>query len=247
MIPQLKKASLAALAVAGLAVGASSAQAGSLALGTSGWTASWSNALDTRLSLVVDSESADSVFIEKFATFTTSDVNSGGGASGLVITFQKTSTNAKPFIVIDNEAIVNNTGQTWNGFSFILQPPTGDVAFDTGKTNVSPPGTGGFSIDPFTTASYSNNDTMLTVGGGSIGSTIPGNTWFPGQASGELAIDTDAGSNSLDTFFLKELPTIGPGPGPGPIIPLPAAAWSGLSGLIGLAVVSSRKHLRKLF
>lgn len=243
MISLLKKASVTALAVAGLAVVASSAQAGSLALGTSGWTASWDAGLDSRLSLVVDGESADSVFIEKFATFTTSDVNSAGGLSGLVITFQKTSVNAKPFIVVDNEAIVNNTGVDWTDFHFIIQPPTGQVAFDTGKTNVSPPGTGGFSIDPFTTATYSNNDTVLTVAGGTVGSTIPNNTWFPGAVSGELVINTAAGTPALGTFFFKELPSAGTGP----VVPLPAAAWSGLSGLLGLALVSSRKHLRKLF
>jgi hypothetical protein len=241
MIPLLKKASVAALAVAGLVVGASSARAGSLALGTSGWTASWDNGLDSRLSLVVDGESADSVFIEKFATFTTDDVNSAGGLSGLVIVFQKTSVNAKPFIVIDNEAIVNNTGVDWTDFHFIIQPPTGQVAFDTGKTDVSPPGSG-FSIDPFTNATYSNNDTVLTVDGGTVSSTIPNNTWFPGAASGELVINTAAGQPYLSTFFFKELPSAD-----GRIIPLPAAAWSGLSGLLGLALVSSRKHLRKLF
>lgn len=247
MTSVLKRASVTALAMAGLVVGASSARAGSLALGTSGWTASWDNALDSRLSLVVDGESSDSVFVEKFATFTTSDVNSAGGPSGLVITLQKTSVNAKPFIVIDNEAIVNNTGQDWNGFSFIIQPPTGAVAFDAGKTNVSPPGTGGFSIDPFTTASYSASNTRLDVGGGTVGSTVPNNTWFPGQASGELTINTAAQPNTLSAFFFKELPSFGTGPTPGPVIPLPPAAWSGLSGLLGLALVGTRKHLRKLF
>lgn len=241
MISMLKKASLAALAVAGLSLGASSALAGSVTLGTSGWSASWDSSLDARLGIVFDGESTDSVFVEKFATFTTNEMTNGV-PSGLVVTFHKDSTNAKPFLVIDNEAVTNSTNATWNGFQFILAPAGSGVTFDTGKT-AGPPA---FSINPFTTATYSPDSTVLTVGGGSLGSTSPNNTWFPGT-SGALWITTAGASTTLDNFSFKELPIVGPGPGPGPAVPLPAAAWSGLTGLIGLGLVSSRKQLRKLF
>jgi len=242
-----RNVSLAMLAVAGLAV--SSAQAGSTQLGNSGWTASWDNSFDSRLDLSVDFESTDTVFLEKFVTFNTSDINeSGGFIDPVVITFQQTSANAKEWLVLNDETVTNQTGLDWNGFKFtILDGSTGtsqDVQFDEAKTNLGD--NAGFSINPFTTFQYSDNHQVLELGGGTVPTSPPfgPNVWFPGVEAGGLYIHASAIRDELRTFTLKETPLPG---GPGNIIPLPAAAWSGLSGLAGLALIGSRKTLKKLF
>jgi hypothetical protein len=243
----LKKASIAMFAAAAaIAVNAGSAHAGSLQLGNSGWTASWSPIFDNDLSLGVDFVGTDTVFIEKHATFGEGSVNQAGFIDPIVIEFQQTSSHAVPFIAIDDEQVVNKTGLNWNGFKFtILGGSTGtsqDVQFDTVKTDVAPPGSG-FSIDPFTTHLYSNNNQILEVGGGSIPSTVPNNVWFPGQgANTALYMHVSPIAGVLREFTLKEQPTPG-----GHVIPLPAAAWSGLTGLAGLALMGSKKQVKRLF
>lgn len=237
----LKKASVTVVAVAGLGLVAPSVQAGNITLGTSGWVASWDSSLDSRLGLNVEGETTDSVFVEKFATFTAGDINSDGGfVNPMAIVFQKVSPSAKPFIIINDEMVVNQTGVDWNGFRFIILPSNGSVVFDAGQTDIAPPGSG-FSIDPFTASAYNANNTQLDVSGGVVGSVAPNNVWTPGVASGQLVINTAATTTNLTAWALKEMPQVGF------VIPLPAAAWSGLSGLLGLAVIGSRKHLRKLF
>ena len=237
----LNKASLAVVAVAGLGLATTSTQAGSITLGTSGWVASWDASLDSRLGLNVEAETTDSIFVEKFATFTANDINGDGGfINPMAIVFQKVSPSAVPFIVINDEMVVNQTGQDWDGFRFILLPSNGSVVFDAGQTDIAPPGSG-FSIDPFTASAYNANNTQLDVSGGVVSSVAPNNVWTPGATSGQLVINTAATTTNLTAWALKEMPNAGF------VIPLPAAAWSGLSGLLGLAVIGSRKHLRKMF
>lgn len=205
-------------------------------LGTSGWTASWDDSLDSRLSLVVDGETVDSVFVEKFLTLLPEDVNEAAGATDpIVITFQRTSTNATPFIVINDENVVNQTGVPWSGFRFVIEPTTGQVAFDAGRTDVSPPGSG-FSIDPFTTHQYSVNNTVLELGGGVVPANLPQNVWQPGAAQGELAINTVALPNQLSSFTFTEQALF--------VVPLPAAAWTGLMGLAMVGGVTTLRRLR---
>jgi hypothetical protein len=215
-----------------LAVGATSAQAGSLALG-GGWEASWDSSLDADLSLAVDFVGHDAVFIEKHLQF-----NNNGAVD---IKFTQTGPGAK-FIVLDDEQVINNTGGSWASFKISLD----NAAFDTVKTDVKPPGSG-FDISPFTSGVFSDADHTLTVSGATIPSRpAAGNTWFPGTGanSGLWVIDGAlSGVNGhLASFTLTEQP----GPG-GHVIPVPAAAWTGLSGLIGLAGLSLRKSVRRLF
>lgn len=226
-----KQAPVALLAmVAGVGLLAAGAQAGSLVLGNSGWTASWDASLDSRLGLNVEAETANSVFVEKFATFT--------DANAMDITFTRTAgVSALPFIVINDEMVVNQTGQDWTSFRFTLAPSSGGLAFDAGQTAISPPGSG-FSIDPFSASAYSAGNTVLDVSGGTVSAVLGSNVWMPGVRSGGLAINS-GGANGPASFVLSEQP--------GNIIPLPAAAWSGLSGLLGLGLIGSRKQLRKLF
>lgn len=235
-----KKLSLAVLAGLSGLIAANGAQAGSLALGNSGWTASWHSSDDGRLGLNVDGETCDTVYIEKHVTFYGSDLNeSGAFIDPVVITFQQTSANAAQYIVINDEAVTNRTGQDWTGFRMTLLPSDGSVHFDPILSDIRPPGSG-FSIDPFTTHDFSLNDSIFTVGGGVVPSAPIGtNTWYPGAVSGNLVIDTNKGAFCNEAVFsLKEQPLTA--------IPLPAAAWSGLTGLAGLALVGSRKKLRSL-
>lgn len=231
-----KKVSVAVVAaVAGL-FAVQSANAGSVVLGNSGWVASWSDALDGNVAINYDFESRDAVYVEKFINFDGQSDLLAGNVDPVAIVFQKVSTNATPYIVMNDEILINNTGMDWTGFEFTLLPSNGAVVFDQGRTDIAPPGNG-FSIDPFTTHAYNANSTILTVGGGVVGTQAGSNIWFPGTESGGLAIQTNALGTQLGAFTLKEMP-IG--------IPLPTAAWSGLSGLVGLALLGARKSLKNL-
>jgi hypothetical protein len=238
----MKKASLAVLVgAASLAVAGPSAEAGTVQLGNSGWSASWDASWDPYVGVNVDFQSSDTVFIEKFVNYTSAQLNAGF-INGVDIVFQQTSANAVQFIVLNDEQLVNNTGVSWIGFQMLVDPVFGGgVKFDTGKTDISPPGSG-FSIDPFTQHTWSNGDATLDVSGGVIpsGPPVPGpgtsNVWFPGARSGGLAIIANPSQVGTAAFRLKETP----------IIPLPMAAWSGLSGLAGLALLAAGKRIRRV-
>jgi len=240
----VRNVSLVVLAgLASLSISAA-AQAGTVQLGNSGWSATWSSSQDAKLSLNVDFESADTVFIEKFLQVLPGDLDPGGFFNPAVVVFQQTASNAKPFIVINDEQVVNASGVAWNGFTMTILGGPG-VSFDAGRTDISPPGAG-FSIDPFTTYSFTNGDTLLNVSGATIpsGPAIPGpgdpNVWLPGARSGGLAIVASplVGSVGLRSFSFKETPSTG-----AIAIPLPAAVWTGLSGLFALALLGSARHM----
>lgn len=233
-------------AVLGVVLGTANAQAGSLVLGDSGWTASWDASLDPVLSIGVDlsSSDADSVVIEKSITFNSSFVTDGQ-VDPATIVFQQTTADAKRLVMVADETVVNDTGLAWNGFRMtILDGTTGtdvDSRFDPAATGIGTPG--GFDVSPFTTASFSQNDQILDLGGGTL---ADGQTWTPGQGpdNGELVIIglPASGGDGLRSFALKEEPLAGGGPPP--VIPIPAAAWTGLSGLIGLGAYGSVRKVR---
>ena len=243
MFATLRKLGLLTAGAVALAIYTGSAGAASLTLGNSGWVATWDSSLDdafgSQVSLTVDGETANSVTIEKFAVFADA-VQSDGTIPPISISFQATRPDAAQFIVIGDETVINHTGVTWNGFRFTIQDGnTGtsqDVQFDVGQS-------AGFSIAPFTTRAYSQNNQILTVDGGpGIPSAPPGvvgpNVWFPGVGPGALVVRADPVQGTLRNFVLKEQPLT--------VIPVPAAAWTGLTGLVGLAVIGSAKKLRNL-
>ena len=237
----------AAVLVGGaLAATASTAQAGSISAG--GWTATWPSFLDDVLDLRVAADAGDSVTLvyTKSAEFR-GGLDEFGQLPTYPISFQQTSTDAARFIAITEETIVNNTGVTWNAFDFTILGGTDGAA-------ISPALTNDFSIDPFTTFDYSDDNKSLTVNGGTIND---GETWSPGFDAGALVIDASpiTSGATLRSFVLKEQPLVdgnggGPPGGPNgpnnPVIPLPAAAWSGMIGLMGLAAFNGRKNLRRL-
>jgi hypothetical protein len=210
------------------------ARAVTLSLGASGWSVIIEDSLyPDFLDVALDNDHSapDAVFIEKFANFAQGPVN--GVFPTIPLLFMRTSPTAVSHIVIDDEIIINNTGVDWTDFHMTLLGCTAE--FDPAMTLASGGGGPiGFTIEPFTTAAFSSHDGMvdrLDIAGGVVAN---GNAWFPGNgaSNGQLWINT----NDTSFFALKETPAY-----TYTVIPLPAAAWMGLTMLAGIA---SRKWFR---
>lgn len=183
-----------------------------------GWTVTFTGGI----SLVDDG--GNTLTLEKFAAFTP-----GSQDKGLVINFTKTpgaTVSSDPINIVD-EAVTNLTGEAWTGFQFIVastnpsSPAKIDSTFSTG------------SISPFTTSTESADGSTVTLSGGSLASGSTG-LWGFDPGSPALSIGNLSAQSS---FSLKEIPLS---------IPLPSAAWSGLSGLglIGLAGLAKKARRR---
>jgi len=241
MCPKLFKLSTVALlgSIGTLFTAATPASAKSIALvdnnGVSaGWTVTIPDSEASGFDITFVRSSGNQFFFTKDATLTTNN-------SPFIISFDKTSSSAKD-LVIQSEAITNSTGSSWTGFrELVSSGSVGSTPNFALTTSDGSAGLGNFSIDPFTTFSFVNSNTELDVSGGTVAS---GDTWKPGSASSTgLAIMTN--NTTSDHFTLKEISLPGSG---GVVIPLPAAAWTGLSTLIGLGVLSSaRKVYRWVF
>ncbi len=229
-----QKGMLIAAGLAALGLSATTASAGSVVLGDSGWTASWADSVDPFLAVNVDGITDSTVFIEKFLDYHT-PANADGTFDTVTINFQQTRADALPFIALNDESVVNHSGSDWSGFRFTLNNAT----FDPSASNVGQ--SGGFSIDPFTNHTFSAGDTVLDVSGATV---ADGEVWFPGVASGNLIVIAPQSANTnLPAFSLGETPT---GPGSPPVIPLPPAFWSGLIGLGGLGLIGAGRRVRKM-
>jgi len=196
----------------------------------SGWTWDTSAALAPLVNLVFIRTEGNNFFFEK-------DAEIQRISDPIVITFNKVGNNAST-LVINDEAVVNNTGQDWTSFRMELSSGsstsgTPNFAF---ATSDGAPGIGDFRIDPFTTFTFSQGNSALQLSGGTVKA---GSTWFPGsQSNSGLSLVANANDT---TFTLKEIPS-----GGGVIIPLPAAAWTGLSGLLGLGLIGAAKRVRRI-
>jgi hypothetical protein len=195
----------------------------------SGWSATWDSSVNSQLNLTFKGISGNDFLIEKDATFNSNDMG------GLEIVFQKTNSTTPYTLVINDETVINHTGLDWNGFNFALGTAAngdGSPGFAFSATDGSSGSLGSFQITPFTTFSFSNQDTVLSMGGGTVAN---GGVWLPGSTSqAGLAV---VASGSLTSFVLKEIPVA---------IPLPAAAWTGLSTLLGLGFIGIARNARKL-
>ena len=208
---KVRTLALAASAASAIAA-APTALAGTVDIG-GGWSAAWDDSLDGFVDIAVNDVRADldAVFIEKFAIFTQGSVN--GQFPTIAVTFTQTSADAVGNIVIDDEIITNSTGEDWGGFRMQLIGG-GNPTFDTAMTAASGGGGPiGFSINPFTTASYSDNDQRVDFGGGTV---VDGAQWLPGSGAedGQLWINVDTGdgiNTPFTIFTLKETPVV-PGP-----------------------------------
>ncbi len=200
-----------------------SANAGSIVLGQSGWKATWADVYDPIVRLQVNCLKSDRVELTKCVNF---DYQPGpaGFIDPVVIVFQQTSLQAVANLSIRSETLLNNTGHAWDGFRMTL---LGGATFDAGSL-------AGFNTTPMAIKSLAPGDTILNLSGG----VVPiGGVFTPGVGAGELVMNTASiPGGAMKAFSLKEQPL------PAPTIPLPAAAWTGLSGLIGLSISAARKR-----
>jgi hypothetical protein len=191
---------------------------------SSGWTWDVSAGQESLVNLVFIRMEGDNFFFEKDAEMT--NIN-----TPIVISFNKISQDAAN-LVINDEAVLNNTGVDWGGFRMELSSgSTGGVPNFAFTTHDGSPGIGDFAIDPFTAFMFYNQNSGLLVNGGVVHA---GETWFPGsQSTTGLAIVNTG--NVDQSFTLKEIAIP---------IPLPAAAWTGLTTLAGIGLISARKRVR---
>jgi hypothetical protein len=194
---------------------------------SSGWT--WDTPDFSNVELKWVRTEGNNFFFEKEATFTRA-------SDPIVITFNRIDPNAKT-LVINDESVTNNTGVDWTAFRMELSSgSSGGTPNFTFVTSDGAPGIGDFAIDPYQTFTFYNNNSGILFGGGSP--VKNGHTWFPGSMS-DTGLALVASSSSVGTFTLKELPVTG-----STVIPIPAAAWSGLSMLVGLGLIQGWRKLR---
>lgn len=209
-------------------VGGGSALAGFTNLGGN-WRAEWDDSLDQYVDVSsigpVDTPHGRALIIEKAAEFTQPSVN--GQFPAIPITFRQFGISDVEFIVIEDEIIVNSTGEDWTNFHIQLLD-SGDAVF---RPDLTGGGTGpiGWTISPFTQAEFANNNEDLNIWGGVV---PDGFIWRPGDqgGDGQLWIDIVSGQpGDFTTFTLKETPSI----------PAPAAIM-----LLGLAGLRRRRRRR---
>jgi len=197
---------------------------------SSGWTWDAGSALAGQVDLVFIRAEGNNFFLEKDAVIT----NNG---SPIVIDFAPVAGASQMNLVINDEAVRNNSGTDWTGFRMVLSSPGANFAFGTSD---GASGIGDFRIDPFTTFTFSSASD-LTLGGGTVAN---GTTWFPGSQS-HTGLTLVASGGAGVGFQLKEIPITGVPSNPGQGVPLPASFWTGLSGLAGLGLVGAAKRARK--
>jgi len=178
-----------------------------------------------------DTSTSVNLVLEKTAAF--------DSLEGLDITFTQVSDSASSTITISDESVTNVSNSAWSGFQFLL--------LNTLPGNASPAAFGGGkafngSTPPFADQSDTADD--ITLSGGTLGNTDTakwGGLLTP--AGGDLVIDANPATSGLKKVLdFKEIP-IG---GVTPTVPVPAAAWTGLSGLLGLGLIAGAKRMRRL-
>jgi len=180
-----------------------------------GWKASAPDGVG--ISLEVLGVVGDQLVLKKTATFT--DV------SPLPIQFLK-GTSGINSIVIDFEDVTNNTGKSWGSFNLTVLG-TGTTFDQTSAQN--------WNGDAFKSNDVSADNKSLTLKNGSVAN---GATFHPGLEAGSNGGNLVINANA--SFSLNETPSAG-----NPQVPLPAAAWMGLSGLLGLGAVKQAKKIRR--
>jgi len=197
-----------AASVAALFMGAASpVHAGFIDIG-GGWRVEWAASLDGLVDVNTLGVEGDAVFIQKSAEFTQAPVN--GVFPAIPIVFRQIDAVAVSNIVIDDEIIINSTGVDWFDFHMVVLNH-GDALFDPVATMDSGGGGPiGWTIDPFTLASFSAGLTELDISGGVV---TAGSSWFPGDGAddGQLWISVvpgDGVNSPFTNFTLKEFPTV---------------------------------------
>lgn len=229
-------------AVAISSVDVAPAQAGSMILGNSGWRASWDSSFDrvdsTYVVLTLLAETGDTVVVQKGAVFA-----DGPDAYGLIspveINFEQIAAGAAANIVITSESVTNATGLDWGGFRFIIEDgstnTSADTSFNLDRSFGTPPP---FNVAPFQVVGIggpTDQPQIIELGDGILAN---GEIWRPGVGpeGGELVIHAAPKVDGSQRFVFKEQPLP---------IPLPAAAWMGLSSLVAMGAFGGLKRLRR--
>lgn len=207
----------------------------------SGWRADVQDGID--LTVFSVKNDLTSLSLEKLADFTEGP-NEDGYIEPLRITFYQVLNTATRYIKIADEFVQNNTGVAWDGFTMKVESAR---MGPNGGPKLAPSMSGGFGLDGFSSMNFSEEDTRVTFAGG----IIPTNNgqdldhvWTPGLGdSGSLVIDADpfARGSVRQTFVFKEQPLFSETHA----VPLPAAAWSALIGLAGIAAPGAMKKARR--
>jgi MYXO-CTERM domain-containing protein len=158
-------------------------------------------------------EEKNRIFIQKFWEFLTIDEETGQPEAAHIM-FRQTKPDNQTVdrIIINNETIVNHTGMSWTSFHMIV---VGN------KARFNPNASKKFSVDPFTSLKFTNDDQTANITGGVLPSS---NTpWTPGLETGRLVIDVNLNGNNPAKFTLKEFGGSIPAPG--------ALALFGLAGI----------------
>jgi hypothetical protein len=233
---------LAAIAIAAAVFGFAGATRAATVIQNGSTVDGWIVTEPAGISLVADGVATYNgksvLLIEKFATFSNME--------GLPITFVQANNSATQYIDIVNESVTNLTGQAWTGFQFILPPSTvmGTAPSFVQDPNAVIPGfdnTAGSPFAPPTGAGVAYGGVTFSPSVVSYTGSQPNLTtaaWGFGT-DGDLIIANPV-TNGNQVFNFKEQPLNAP------VIPLPAAAWSSLSGLLGLALVGYGKNLKKI-
>jgi len=161
--------------------------------------------------------------LEKTAVFDTTQ--------SYLITFLQDKSVSAPAtsITFANESITNASNVDWSGFAFSLLTPFTGPTFEAGHAFVPPAG--------YTTVSTS--PTLITYGGSQPDGTVSLWNQTPPSAGNDLVINSNPlTGGGLQSFTFKELPLVS--------VPVPAAAWTGLTGLLGLAAIAYGKNLKKI-
>jgi hypothetical protein len=220
----IRKFAVAAVAVLAVAFSAGSAKAAHQ-IQSGDTVGGWKISIPANqgLELINDDDSNITIQIEKFADF--DDMNSK------VFTFVQASANPVKTIRILDEHITNTSNKAWTSFQELLVDTT---------TNATFTGTGFTNTEMLTKSTLSSDKTSLVLSGGVINDGDTAN--WGGSGHGELDINAPLSTQfSHAVFSLKEIPGGGT-----PIVPVPAAAWTGLTGLAGLALTGAGKKIRRI-
>jgi len=218
----------AGLAVAAALGVAANAHANTVMLTSGDVVDGWRISFPTGIALDSDSVPGQgcNLVLEKFAAF--------DSLEGLDITFTQVNYHASPTITLADEKITNVSGTNWNGFQFLLNDTLqgmGGASSFSQSFNLNDP-----ADNLFTSQSVHNQEIDFY---GSVPDTYTSQLGF-GADGGQVVIDANPSSMcEKKVIDFKEIPVVCAA------VPVPAAAWTGLSGLLGLGLLGSVKKLKK--
>jgi len=158
-----------------------------------GWEAEIPDGVPITIDAIFASEALQISVFTEFANF--------GSLDALPVTFRQTAETpgTATMLVLAVADIINNSGQSWVGFRYILEG--GSVEFDADESS-------GFAAEPFGDAFFDPGGQLAEFTGGVLG---VGETWSPGSGPGGLVMNVDISGGPLVSFTLLQAPIPTPG------------------------------------